>query len=436
MLDKIKMLAPGTKLRKSLEDIVAAKFGALLVFVNGQEYENLLQGGFRFDISFAPERLYELCKMDGAIILDEEGTRILGANVHLVPDATIPTTETGTRHRTAERISKQMGFLVLAISSRRNVITVYYENNKYMLKDIKLLLARATQTLYTLEEYRINFDKMLNQIEIAELHNRAELRNVVEIIIKGVNILKILEQIEPYVIELGNEGNLVKMQLEEMVGNFDETRLIDEIRSKLGALPRAQDPTPVPGEMTSRTQPLEKTEKRDVAANWFALGWESPEMDSPDYHTMEVLDSITGGSMNSRLFIAIREQRGLAYQVSSFVNARMAAGIYVAYIGTKPSSYEQAKEVLVEEVRRMGTERVADEELANAKSYLKGMNIMSMESNGGQAGQYVQFETLGVGYDFVDRYVKGIEAVTADDILRVAKKYLDGNYALGGVLAQ
>lgn len=222
MLDKIKMLAPGTKLRKSLEDIVAAKFGALVVFVNGQEYENLLQGGFRFDIGFAPEKLYELCKMDGAVILDEEGSRILGANVHLVPDSSIPTTETGTRHRTAERVSKQMGFLVLAISSRRNVITVYYENNKYMLKDIKLLLARATQTLYTLEKYRINFDKMLNQIEIAELHNRAELRNVVEIIIKGVNILKILEQMEPYVIELGNEGNLVKMQLDEMVGNFDE----------------------------------------------------------------------------------------------------------------------------------------------------------------------------------------------------------------------
>lgn len=217
------MLAPGTKLRKSLEDILGAKFGALIIFIDEKvNCDNLFQGGFRFDINFAPEKLYELAKMDGGVILDQDGSKILGANLHIVPDSNIPTTETGMRHRTADRIAKQTGFLVVAISSRRNVITLYFENSKYVINDIKLLLARVTQALYTLEKYRVNLDKMLNQIELAELHNRAELRNAIEILIKGVEIQKIRDQVEPYVTELGTEGNLFKMQLEEIVGDIDE----------------------------------------------------------------------------------------------------------------------------------------------------------------------------------------------------------------------
>jgi len=151
---------------------------------------------------------------------------------------------------------------------------------------------------------------------------------------------------------------------------------------------------------------------------------------------MEVLDAVTGGSMNSRLFVAIREKRGLAYQVSSFVNARMEAGIFVAYIGTKPSTYEDAKQVLIEEVRKMGNEKVSDEELKNAKNYLKGMNIMGMESNSGQASQYALNEILGVGYNFGERYNKEIEKVTASEVLRTGKNYLNENYALGAVFAK
>ena len=221
-----------------------------------------------------------------------------------------------------------------------------------------------------------------------------------------------------------------------VVGNFDEDRLLQNITQHIGSLPRGESPKKVPGSVDTRTQPVEKTVTRETAADWFALGWTSPELDNPEYYAMEVLDSITGGSMNSRLFVAIREKRGLAYQVSSFVNARMAAGVYVAYIGTKPSTYEQAKQLLIDEVLRMGSEKAAPDELKSTKSYLRGMNIMGMESNSGQASQYAQYEIVGVGYDFGDRYVKNIDAVTADDVLRVGKKYLDRNYALGGVLAK
>ena len=152
---------------------------------------------------------------------------------------------------------------------------------------------------------------------------------------------------------------------------------------------------------------------------------------------MEVLDAITGGSMNSRLFIAIREKRGLAYQVSSFYNARVESGIYVAYIGTKPSTYKEAKKVLIDEVRQMGIKEPLSEEIKLAKNFLQGMNIMSQESNSGQASQYAYYELLDLGYDFVNRYNENIKKITASDILRVGRKYLIiENYALGGVLAK
>ncbi len=151
---------------------------------------------------------------------------------------------------------------------------------------------------------------------------------------------------------------------------------------------------------------------------------------------MDVLDAITGGSMDSRLFIAIREKRGLAYQVSSFVNARVESGIYVAYIGTKPSTYEEAKQVLLDEVHLMASEEPTPEEIKNAKSFLKGMNIMGQESNAGQASKFGRYEILGIGYDFVDKYNKGIDKVTAADIINAGKKHLMTPYALGGVLAK
>ncbi|SHH39267.1 DNA integrity scanning diadenylate cyclase DisA [Thermosipho atlanticus] len=225
LLTKIKLLAPGTKLRKALDDIVLANFGALIVFISEEkmeDYAEIMQAGFRLDIPFSPERLYELAKMDGAIIVDENVTKILAANVHLVPDASIPTSETGTRHRTAERVAKQTGQLVIAVSKRRNVISLYYNNYKYIINDINFLITRVNQALNTLEKYRQNFDKMLLNIDILEIENRVTLIDVVEIINKGVEILKIKDEIDPYVIELGVEGKLASMQLTEIVVDVED----------------------------------------------------------------------------------------------------------------------------------------------------------------------------------------------------------------------
>ena len=220
------------------------------------------------------------------------------------------------------------------------------------------------------------------------------------------------------------------------VGNFEENRLISEITERLGGLQEGESPERVAGEREDYRSPVEKTEERDTAASWFVLGWPSASMDSPDLYSMEVLNSITGGSMNSRLFVAIREKRGLAYQVSSFVNARLESGIYVAYIGTKPSTYDEAKQVLIEEIKRMAHEEATPEEIKNAKSFLRGMNIMEQESNAGQASIYGHYEILGVGYEFVDKFNDGIDRITSQDIIESGKKYLLGPYALGGVLAK
>ncbi len=218
------------------------------------------------------------------------------------------------------------------------------------------------------------------------------------------------------------------------VGNFDERKLIEEITKALGGLKKGPALQRVPGDMPDHAAPVEKVETRETAASWFALGWAAPSLTSPDYYPMEVLDSVTGGSMNSRLFVAIREKRGLAYQVSSFLNARMDSGLYAAYIGTKPETYQEARKVLLDEIYRMKTEAVAEDELTLAKSYLRGMYIMGQESNAGQAAQYAQYEILGVGYDFGDKYIAGVEKVTAADIIRVGEKYLTAGYSLGGVL--
>jgi len=220
------------------------------------------------------------------------------------------------------------------------------------------------------------------------------------------------------------------------VGNFEEDRFIAAVEEKLGSLPEGEMPERVPGERTEYTSPSEKIEERETAASWFGLGWPSASLDAGDYYAMEVLNAITGGSMNSRLFVAIREQRGLAYQVSSFVNPRLESCIYVAYIGTKPESYEEAKKVLVDEVRRMGKEEPSPDEIKDAKSFLKGMNIMEEESNAGQAAKYGHYEILGVGYEFADEYNGGVDKITARNIIEAGARHLSEPYSLGAVLAK
>ena len=212
----MKKLAPGTALREGLENILRAKMGALALLDDSPEAMKVVDCGFALNAEYTPASFYELAKMDGALVLSSDAKRILFANAQLVPDPAIPTFETGTRHRTAERAAKQTGALVVAISHRRNIITIYLGNLRYTLKEITFILARANQALQTLEKYKQALTKSLRNLNVLELEELVTLGDVVDLIIRGERVARIAREIEQNVIELGIEGRLVSMQLEEV----------------------------------------------------------------------------------------------------------------------------------------------------------------------------------------------------------------------------
>lgn len=246
----IKTLAPGTTLRDGLENVLRAKMGALVLVGDSPAVLDIVDGGFELNSEFTPAGFYELAKMDGAIVLSNDGRRILSANAQLVPDPGIPTAETGTRHRTAERAAKQTGALVVAISQRRNVITVYLGHLRYTLKDIPVILNRANQALQTLEKYKNVLDKGLTNLSALEFEDLVTLYDVALILIRAEQVNRIAREIERNIIELGTEGRLVSMQMEELVSSVDDVALLikdygntadlkehEAVREQIAALP-------------------------------------------------------------------------------------------------------------------------------------------------------------------------------------------------------
>jgi diadenylate cyclase len=142
----LEMVAPGTAVREGIEHILHAHTGALICIGDSDELSFLYSGGVKLEVDYAPAMLYQLAKMDGAITLSENATKIQWANVQLMPDPTITSLETGTRHRTAERVSKQTSALVIAISADRSIVSLYLDGAKYILEDIPIVLAKATST--------------------------------------------------------------------------------------------------------------------------------------------------------------------------------------------------------------------------------------------------------------------------------------------------
>ncbi|MDI9441476.1 MAG: DNA integrity scanning diadenylate cyclase DisA [Bacillota bacterium] len=220
------LVAPGTQLYEGLESILKAKTGALIVIGDTPEVLQLVSGGFRIDSEMHPAALYELAKMDGAIVLSTDTKRILYANAQLIPDPMIPSSETGTRHKTAERVAKQTGQLVISISQRRNVITIYKGNAKYILRDVSVILAKANQALSTLEKYRSVFRQSLVNLSALEFEDLVTLTDVATVLQRSQMVARIASEIESYVLQLGSEGRLVKMQLEELMSDIKDEGLM------------------------------------------------------------------------------------------------------------------------------------------------------------------------------------------------------------------
>jgi len=226
MLEILKMMAPGTPLREGLENILKARTGALIVVGDSREVMDIVDGGFSINKEYSPSHLYELAKMDGAIILSKDLKRILLANALLIPDSSIPTDETGTRHKSAERFAKQTGETVICISQRRNIITVYRNSKKYILRDTPVILTRANQALQTLEKYKAVLDSAVNNLSVLEFDDIVTLDDVAFVIQRTEMVMRIVAEIDRYTCELGNEGRLVSMQLEELLANIEEDGLL------------------------------------------------------------------------------------------------------------------------------------------------------------------------------------------------------------------
>ncbi len=223
----LQMVAPGTPFREGLENVLRAKTGGLIVVGYSPEVMEVVDGGFSINCDFSPNYLYELAKMDGAIILSEDTKRILYANTQLIPNPAIVSTETGIRHRTAERVARQTGKLVVSISQRRNVITLYQGQLRYALKEMGVILTKANQAIETLERYRAVFTQALTNLSALEFEELVTMHEVAYVLQRAEMVLRIKNEINRYVLELGNEGRLISMQMEELIGSADEeTRLL------------------------------------------------------------------------------------------------------------------------------------------------------------------------------------------------------------------
>jgi diadenylate cyclase len=220
------MVAPGTPFRDGLDNVLRAKTGALIVVGYNPEVMGIVDGGFSINCEFSPNYLYELAKMDGAIILSDDVKRILYANTQLIPDSAITSIETGIRHRTAERVAKQTGNLVISISQRRNVITLYQGNLRYSLKDLAVILTKANQAIQTLEKYKVVLDQVMTNLSALEFEELVTLHDVAATLRRVEMVLRIKTEIKRYIIELGTEGRLISMQMDELVAKTEHDSIL------------------------------------------------------------------------------------------------------------------------------------------------------------------------------------------------------------------
>src|SRR5437763_15448262 len=230
LVKALEMVAPGTALREGIDHILHGRFGALILIGDPEELAFLYSGGIRLDVDYTPALLYQVAKMDGAIVLNGNATKIVWANVQLMPDPTILSLETGTRHRTAERVSKQTDALVIAISQRREVVSLYVDGTKYILEDIPVVLAKANQALATLDKYRTRLDQVSTRLTALEFEGGATLHDVLTALQRSELVTRMAVEIERYIVQRGTEGRLIEMQLEEtMVGTAaDKAALIHD----------------------------------------------------------------------------------------------------------------------------------------------------------------------------------------------------------------
>jgi len=270
-------VAPGTALRDGLERILRGNTGGLIVLGYDDVVAELCSGGFELDVEFSATRLRELAKMDGAIVLDSDHRRIVRAAVHLVPDPTIPTEESGTRHRTAERVAKQCGFPVISVSQSMRIIALYLDGTRYVLEDSAAILSKANQALATLERYKLRLDEVSGTLSALEIEDLVTVRDVTAVVQRLEMVRRIADEIEGYVVELGTDGRLLSLQLDELVSGVDVDREL---------IVRDYQPPETPahrvGEVLDALDTLSANELLDLTTVAEVMGYSGPDaLDTP-----------------------------------------------------------------------------------------------------------------------------------------------------------
>ncbi len=226
VIDILKMIAPGTLIREGLDNILKARTGALIVIGDNKEVLDIVDGGFNINVDYTPARLYELAKMDGSIILSADLKKIIIANAQLTPNSSIQSSETGTRHRTAERTAKQTGNIVISISQRRSIITIYQSDKSYVLEDTSRVAAKANQALQTVEKYKKVVDNKITTLDEYEFNDISTLKIVIETIQRIEMLMKIADEVQKSIYELGVDGRLIQMQLDELTAGIEQEELL------------------------------------------------------------------------------------------------------------------------------------------------------------------------------------------------------------------
>ncbi|MFH1801667.1 MAG: DNA integrity scanning diadenylate cyclase DisA [archaeon] len=239
--DVLKMFSPGTSIRSALDDILRARMGALIVIDNDRVFD-IADGGFKVNSKFSSQKLVELAKMDGAIILSKDMKKILYANTLLTPDVNLTTKETGTRHKAAERTAKHADTIVIAVSERKNKITLYYGETRYEIERSSEVLRRTAETLQILEKQKEIYNDLMKNLNILEINNLVTMSDVCEVLQRIEIIRRISDVVKKSLIELGKEGIIVSMRLKELIKNLSKERemiLRDYFKSKYSKIDAA-----------------------------------------------------------------------------------------------------------------------------------------------------------------------------------------------------
>lgn len=218
----LQLVSPGTPLREGIDNVLRANTGGLIVVGFNEKVKAIVEGGFSISCPYTPSALYELAKMDGAIVLNEAADQILLANAQLAPAPNFPSSETGMRHRTAERVAKETKALVIAVSQRRNIITVYQGNFRYSLKDIGVILTKANQAVQTLEKYKVVLKQSVNGLGLLEFEDIVTYSDLIRVLQRFIMFIRIKNELLSYLTELGVEGRLIRLQMNEVISSLEE----------------------------------------------------------------------------------------------------------------------------------------------------------------------------------------------------------------------